>query len=1230
MSNTFARRRALLTSVSAMVGVGAVLSATAASAIVPNNNFNRNQPPVLNTTPNVNGVGQMVLPFYNSTFTAAAVGTCTGTLINPRVVIFAAHCVNGQPNTTYGPGGQPIGFQFNANNLAPINGQAFNNPRTNFLFGQPTVVGNQIQRGPRNVTNVAQNSFNVNFVWYDPRSLETARRTGDPEDDFFEADIALATLDTPTPNRFPTWTLLFSPLTGSTHVTITGYGLSGDGTNGSFQPIDSRRRSAENILNALISFDDLDRAFGFRPSGLPQDVYFFDFDDPARGTPNRNRFDADFFRDGALPVEGTTAGGDSGGPLIVDQRFTQPVVAGVLSGGGAFFAQPPNSYGEISFFQPLFLFWDVIVANNPYRYVTANPGDGDWFDASRWTQQMDPAYAVIENGQLRNGLPTTPALGVSGVNPGFGNVCNGPSCTAFGPPPIVNPGQGAPASETGEGLKLTGPEPVTDPALSFTSNGPAFNTEIDPLAGVPVAPALDAEQGPADPAASLPESAEDRPAPAIGAAIGRPSNSMSARDGTPPPEIVGPPSSQVDPRAPAPPPATTPGLRIAGGPGSTNFVPNNVDPNRATNTRGNYYDVTLSNAGLTTLGGNANAALRTATVDRFTMASTGAVLNITGAGSLTSLIDTTILSGRLNVDGRLATPEFLLAAGMLSGSGTIRTDFLTSIMGVIAPGGVNTVGTLTVDRGSVILASGNQLLIDVGASGSDLLRVTCARTSTAANAPCVAGSGVVNLGGLVGFNFLGGASAPQFGQEFTFISADGPVTGRFSAMADNLPGLLRAELIFSANAVQFRIAAGQFRDFVDPNSDISGNFARQLDLARTNPASVTALRELFTAADVLEGEALTRGLESLAPYATVTTSNLVRTGVETFEELVHHRVHAARKGQEGVEVMGSPLAVLQTDPMSTPDGTAMTDAPQPGLGMATAEGVTAFIAGGYSDGEADPLRNTVFDDEKESLKSVYVAAGLEKAIRPDLIAGVAAAYTDGEGDFAGDLSKVETKLFQLGVYGGYRAANGLFVDGHAGVGFFDAETVRRPRVGAAVFEARDDVQGKTGTIGLAAGFERAFTPVIMLTPMASLTYHSIGIEDSQERGGSAGGPVTTGSGAAALTIRDRRVEALIGRVSVKASADYDRGGYRITPQLKVGLATDFIEADQDSVIATLTGSPGAFTNFDGPDRDKFWVEAAAGVGVQGPRLGFHVSYSTDFSREDLETNRVNASVSFKF
>ena len=108
-------------------------------------------------------------------------------------------------------------------------------------------------------------------------------------------------------------------------------------------------------------------------------------------------------------------------PLILDAANNtlsdEDLVIAVLSGGSRFFgAQEFSSYGTESFYQPLYLFWDYIVATNPYRYVTAKAGDGNWEDGSHWETTLDPVYRVIdENGDVVNGLPTSPGNAASRV-----------------------------------------------------------------------------------------------------------------------------------------------------------------------------------------------------------------------------------------------------------------------------------------------------------------------------------------------------------------------------------------------------------------------------------------------------------------------------------------------------------------------------------------------------------------------------------------------------------------------------------------------------------------------------------------------------------------------------------------------------------------------------------------------------------------------------------------------
>ncbi|QDX26648.1 autotransporter domain-containing protein [Sphingomonas suaedae] len=363
---------------------------------------------------NITGVGQMIVDQGGG-----FIGLCTGTLINPRTVIFAAHCVNGNAASDYGAnsGGIAIGFGFEANTRANAPGET--DELVRWLLGGPGGAG-QFQ------TNTAQAFYNANAVAYNPLSLEPDAAS------FLYGDVALASLDTPA-EGIPTWALLFSPLpvtqggangTGY-HVDITGYGRNGTGDTGSIGT-DYRRRAAENMLGALASIDDFESFIFGGASGLPQNLYWIDFDDPRRGTGTADPRDFNAWRDNPTPNEGITASGDSGGPLILDNTFARQVVIGVLSGGYTRFfnGAPANGYGTASFYQPLYLYWDWIAANNPYRYVTNIAGDRNWNDSANWVSTVDPNYQIIgPNGELINGVPGMTGEQNTGTDGKFGEAC---------------------------------------------------------------------------------------------------------------------------------------------------------------------------------------------------------------------------------------------------------------------------------------------------------------------------------------------------------------------------------------------------------------------------------------------------------------------------------------------------------------------------------------------------------------------------------------------------------------------------------------------------------------------------------------------------------------------------------------------------------------------------------------------------------------------------------------
>ncbi|WP_278360041.1 hypothetical protein, partial [Zymomonas mobilis] len=77
-----------------------------------------------------------------------------------------------------------------------------------FAVDNKDAVTNWLSSGQRYQTNVGQGIYTVEQVNYNPASIDPSGKN------YLHSDIATATLDTPA-SDVPTWSLLFSPLTGN-------------------------------------------------------------------------------------------------------------------------------------------------------------------------------------------------------------------------------------------------------------------------------------------------------------------------------------------------------------------------------------------------------------------------------------------------------------------------------------------------------------------------------------------------------------------------------------------------------------------------------------------------------------------------------------------------------------------------------------------------------------------------------------------------------------------------------------------------------------------------------------------------------------------------------------------------------------------------------------------------------------------------------------------------------
>ena len=1119
-------------------------SATDVSAVAPMPDIsiaNPGTPTTARDPVNITGVGQMIISTPGSTPGSVSLGLCTGSLINPRTVLFAAHCVNSRAATAYGSGsgGIPIGFGFNASNNSTLPGATpGTSPLLNWLFG---VAGRAA-----NTTSVAENFYTANSVVYNPLSTQ-------PGNGFLYGDVAIASLDTPT-RGIPTWALLFSALPAPTtvgasgtgyHVNITGYGNNGTGETGASGGIDYRRRLAENFLGGLTSLDDVQNAIFGTPRGpLPQNLYWIDFDDPRRGTAAASPYDFNSFRDNALPNEGGTAPGDSGGPLILDRTFSRQVILGVLSGGfGSFFnGQPSNGYGSNSFYQPLYLYWDYIAANNPYRYVSALAGDGNWTDPARWVTNVDPNYQIIgPNGQLINGVPTTVGGTTTDTSGAFGQVCiQGGVSGAIGNNRCRDAGTGAITSTPG-GIGTSGTDDLTgaDGANSIARVGNDYGT---------------------------------------GSA-----SSLSTLD---PDEAVL--ASQAN--------AATPPATIANGlPGATNFIPNNIDPVRATGAIGRYFDVTLAATGTTTLSS-------AVTIDRFTLAGAGARLSIATGGSLTSLIDITQSTGTMEVNGRLTTPgDYLLMAGGLNGTGTISTPFFTSVLGTISPGAsgnVGSIGTLTFN-GNVILASGSRYLVDLGANGVSDRIVAVAGTGGT--------TGAANVGGVVGFSFS--PDTLRAGNVYTILTAAGGVTGTFVAPG-SFSAILTPRLTYSATAVTATIDAGLYANVVG-TSPVQRAYAQLLDQNRGN-----GYLGVYGPLDLQNAATIQSTLDSLAPRNQTLKRAIGTVLVDNMLRFTEQRLGSLTPGNlDGtLAIIGNPLqlAAFKGNNVEIGRGTNGVAAQEAVKTASLPEGVSGFIAAGYLDGDSRPMTGAVPLGDRNQFNGYYIAGGIESEVGSHGAAGVAISYSnvDGTTSFA---QTARGDLFQGTVYGKIEVGGKITLDGQASLGVINSKTRRIASVVGTTYTLSGNESAVTYSGEFGVGFTNTLGHGLNITPRAALRAGRIGWEGVSETGGGT-----------ALTIAPRKADALQGLAGLTVN-----GGAKIKPYLSAYYVHEFLDKPS-SFGANFVGGVGPDAIFALTSQDLNWAEVAGGITYGTRKLSVSLGADTTIGRGDVSNQSYRASIKIGF
>ena len=1164
---------------------------------------------------------------------------CTGTLVNPRTILTAAHCVTNEGSTSSEDWGMP--------------GQA---PLTKMIgFGVDTVkpllksINSDVLLG----YNEGGVALSTDVIIHPSAELTHGNQA------FPWTDTALVAMNEPVANVNPMGMLL-SPLSSLTHVVQIGYGsyaVASEGYVENVTPIGTKRLMGENMLGILGS--DSDFLDGIFPAGAPfsdsgyetQVEYYTDFDNPNRPSANAGctftgndincvnaaaEQNIDYFPGGALPREVTTAPGDLGGPLIADRlgKGVPALVIGNLSGGWTLFDTPSDQYGGngTSFYQPLFAEWQFLIQNDPYKYVGAKVGNGAWEDPTHWVQLQDPnLYIIDSNGNVVTGTPTGAECGVYQTGPKVGtvlgtdiNTFNETTSSPYYFPPEGGTCATASGGSSGAPSSVGGSVPVsasttTAKAGTATENSDVSHAQVM-LNGSPLVATAKTKLTTSDSATFM---------------------SVVTRLHTPQasaPSYPVYPSGSTDPRDYG---GNLPQSSTLLGPGSTNFVPDNTDGTVGTayTSPAQYFDVRLSQAGTTTLSSYRE-------IDRLTIEGS-AGLSLDENGVLLSNIDIEIYdNAHLHVDGIIGTSDIIADGGVISGNGifvlgaSVVPTALSAIVignGAITAGGVGSVGTMTV-LGNVGVSSGGMMLVDADKNGTDLLNIY----------------GVLAMNGTVTFNSVAGVT-PFWHQGGTFAIADTVVTTGMS-VPDTLPGVLYPVVSLThgtnSDSLSVTLEAASFTTVFTPTNPDQSTFAGYFDAARSK--SYDALSSLYGTLDTLNGTTLGNAFDQLVPNTQRATEGAGGVIQNTFSSMLLQRLsdlHLAERGDPSQTATGfsvhRPDDIATTldlganrgwDYMNSPLGGGSFGAAQPllsgsswsGGGAPTSDGVAVDAAqstSGSLDGLGGFFSASILNGHtnvagmRDNVDGYAIVTGLDALVDTYTVLGGAFSYSDAKVKLPAAANHSETRAYQGSLYGTWSDPDlNIYFDGFAGYGALSIDLARTAVIGATTYSATAKPSGSQATAGVTGGTVYALDQNISLYPSIGLEYDSFTIDKYSETGGII-----------AMSVSQDTTEAMLVRIGTEARGNFVAGGgVTIYPRLRAAVVSDLNDSTgtfQSSFIA-VPGSSIALNKIKG---DTTWFEVGAGFDVNlGGYSMLRLGYDGTLGRSSGSYGALTGKLDFKF
>jgi uncharacterized protein with beta-barrel porin domain len=501
-------------------------------------------------------------------------------------------------------------------------------------------------------------------------------------------------------------------------------------------------------------------------------------------------------------------------------------------------------------------------------------------------------------------------------------------------------------------------------------------------------------------------------------------------------------------------------------------------------------------------------------------------LNIASGGSLNVLGEVNQIQGWTQVDGQLTSGrDTFIGTGILSGNGTVKAPFVTVAAAVVAPGGGDKVGTLTID-GNMIMSSGSSYFVDVTRNTADKLSVT--------------GQLALNAGSTVVFNKVTDAPAPRHGTKLAIAEATGGVDGTFRT-AYTFQGVLRPHLTYTATNVDAEFRAGSLVEILDGGNAIEIAFAGALDQLRST--SYSQLWSLYGAVDLMAAEQLSRTLAGLSPRVLGETRTLQERQSRVMLSAVTDRLSVLGSGQaQGLSIVGAPQGIVGN--LSALPAATVAQQSFAGLTPAThamnrlPKGVTGFLSGGIMSGTSTYGQQASFNG---GARSWHIGMGLETEIASGLTFGTAFGYAQGSSSPEGDRS--QSKTTQVAAYGSYQLGGGTYLGAVASAEMARADVSRLGNDGISALQLFGATKSARYNAVAEAGVNLGIGRGLTVTPRAQVGYASYSLDGFREVGGET-----------ALQFEDLNLQRLESRFGAKLGGSMKlAGGWSFTPATVGGL-----------------------------------------------------------------------------